>query len=133
MQNLRPSLPSTSDSSLSLYKGELTTICVIENVKRLKKAFPALPKGFYDIMSEMIQDEGFTDERLNDAVKNVIKTCVYPMPTIANIISWDRRMKLYNYKEVCDYVDSGGKLADFQQHPIDNRIYWVLKSESDLT
>jgi len=94
-------------------------------------AFPALPKGFYDVMSEMIQDEGFTDERLNDAVKNVIKTCVYPTPTIANILSWDRRIKLYNYKEVCDYIDEGGKMSDFKRKEIGGRTYWINRAEAE--
>ena len=129
IENLPQLLPSTSDNSLSLYSGELTTLCVIENVKRLKAAFPALPQGFYDILVEMVKDDGFGDQRLTDAVKNVIKTCVYPIPTVANIISWDRRIKLYNYKDVCDYIDKGGRMDDFEKHEIKGKIFWINKKD----
>jgi len=69
-------------------------------VARIKNAFPALPNGFYDVFTDMIKDYGFCDSRLTDAVRNVIATCVYPTPTIANFISWDRTFKVFTYEEM---------------------------------
>lgn len=70
--------------------------CVI----RLKKSFPKLPQGWYEILSEMIDSEGFTDQRLIDATTNLIRTCPYPEPTIANILSFDKTKKLYTYEQL---------------------------------
>jgi len=59
--------------------------------------------------------EGFTDDRLRDAVRNVISTCVYPQPTIAQFISFDKRIKVYTYSQYCKLCDEGtGK----NYHPV---------------
>lgn len=94
---------------LSIYRGILTTNCVIENTIKIKNSFPALPEGFYEIFSERIKDCGFTDQRLNDAVKNVIDTCIYPAPTIAQFISWDKRVKVYKYIDIVKMIDDDPK------------------------
>lgn len=60
----------------------------MESIKKIKLAFPDLPAGFYDVLSERIKSKGFSDERLNDAVNHVIDTCKYPKPTVANFISF---------------------------------------------
>jgi hypothetical protein len=59
----------------------------------------------------MIKINGFTDERLSDAVTNVICTCVYPTPTIAQFISWDKRIKIYKYFDIVKMVDDGDQNA----------------------
>lgn len=101
MRKLLPSISPTTDGySVSVYTGELNTKIIIDNVKRIKNAFPALPPGFYDVFSARLRDAGFTDERLTDAVNNVIDTCIYPMPTIAQFISWDKRITLLSYEQM---------------------------------
>jgi len=90
---------------LSIYRGELTTPCVIQNTIKIKNSFPALPEGFYEIFSERILDCGFTDDRLNDAVNNVIDTCVYPTPTIAQFISFDKRVKVFKYPDIIEMLN----------------------------
>jgi hypothetical protein len=102
----------------------------IEAVKTLKNAFPALPKGFYDIMIDRMRANGFSDDRMRDAVANVIDTCLYPTPTIANLISWDRRVKLYTYQEVCDMIDKGAKMSDFIIREYDGENYRILKTDA---
>jgi hypothetical protein len=106
---------------------------VIDNVKRLKLAFPQLPQGFYDILGEMVKDDGFCDSRLTDAVKNVIKTCVYPTPTIANILSFDKRVKLHTHEEMCDMaIRSGISIwSAYDQKRINGRVYWISKAEKE--
>lgn len=134
-QNLQRLSPDTSDrnNSISIYSGELTTLCVIENVKLLKHSFPALPKEFYDVLSQMVKEEGFTDQRLSDAVHHLVKTCVYPTPTIANILSFDKRMKLHNYNEMVKLVDEyGPRVWDmYFKRSINNQTYWLSKKEAD--
>jgi len=92
---------------LSVYRGALTTSCVIQNTVKIKNAFPSLPEGFYEIFSERILDSGFTDDRLNDSVNNVIDTCVYPVPTLAQFLSFDKRVKVFKYYDIVKMVDDG--------------------------
>jgi hypothetical protein len=86
----------------------LTAQCIVKQVKKIKAAFPALPSGFYDILTDRLKELGFSDQRLIDAVNNLIDTCVYPTPTIANVISWDKRVKLYSYSQMCDMTNKLG-------------------------
>jgi len=95
--------------SISLYKGRLTSICVLGQIKKLKLAFPKLPAGFYEILSERIKAHNFTDERLKDAVNRLIDSYDYPIPTIANIISWDKRVKILSYHELMEHVNKYGE------------------------
>jgi hypothetical protein len=114
MQNSQELLQNTlqptiqKDNSLSIYRGELSTMTVINEMKRLKYAFPQLPQGFYDILSDRIKANGFSDDRLKDAINNIIDNCIYPVPSIANIISFDKRVKLYTYTEILDLVNQFG-------------------------
>lgn len=85
---------------LSIYKGELTPQCLVNSVAIIKKAFPTLPLGFYDVFTDRIKANNFTDDRLKDAVAHVIDTCPYPTPTIANFISFDRKIKINSYEEM---------------------------------
>ena len=120
MKNLQQSSLNTlateqdNDGSISLYTGVLTPQCVVSASIKLKNTFPALPKGFYDVLNDRIKEKGFSDQRLMDAVNHVIDTCVYPTPTIANIISFDKRIKLYTHNEVLAIVDKGGSFDDFK-------------------
>jgi hypothetical protein len=99
---LQPLLPRISQATgeLSLYRGDLTPQAVISSVAKIKQAFPGLPAGFYEVFAERIKENGFCDARLRDAVACVIDNCIYPMPTIAQFISFDRRVKYHTYEEM---------------------------------
>lgn len=105
------SVKNLNNSELSLYKGVLSTPCVIAEVSKIKFAFPSLPEGFYEIFSQRIVDNGFNDDRLKDAVNHVIDTCIYPTPTIAQFISWDKKVKVYKYPEIVKMVEDGDPKA----------------------
>lgn len=95
------------ENELSVYAGELTPNCIIHNVVKIKKSFPTLPEGFYEIFADRIKENGFTDARLNDAVNNVIDNCIYPTPTIGQFISFDKRIKIYKYHDVIKMIEDG--------------------------
>ena len=95
------------EGEISLYKGTLTTPVVITAITDIKKAFPLLPEGFYDVFTDRIKENGFNDDRLKDAVNNVIDNCIYPTPTIAQFISFDKRVKLFKYPEIIEMVEAG--------------------------
>lgn len=95
-----PSITKANDSyELSAYFGQLTPIATAKTIKRLKSAFPDLPDSFHDVISERIFEIGFNDDRFRDAVNHVIDNCVYPKPTIAQFLTFDKRIKLYDYNQ----------------------------------
>lgn len=137
MQNLNNSTSistHTKDSEISIYKpSDLTIKVELDCVRKLKLSFPQLPIGFYDILHDRLIANGFTDQRLNDAVSNLVDTCVYPTPTIANIISFDRRIKLHTYEDMTDQVDQYGPGVwdRFAKKRVNGRLYWINKREAD--
>jgi len=118
-----------SSNELSIYGDKLTTKGVISNVAKIKKAFPSLPMGFYEIFDERLKANGFTDERLADAVNHVIDTCIYPTPTIANFIGYDKRIKLYTHNEIIRKMESDGNNVWEKYKPVkftdQEKLIWV--------
>lgn len=85
---------------------------------------------FFDLLVEMIIDEGITERQLIDSIKHVLKTFHYKELTIANILSFDKRIKLYTYSEVCALVTSGKfQMSDFQIKEIGEEVFRVLKKD----
>ncbi len=110
--NLQESLPNeqleTRDNELSIYKsGKVSAEAFAHGSKKIKDAFPKLPASWFTVLDQMLDEEKFSEERFRDAVNSLIKNCVYPEPTIANIISYDRSVKVYTYRELMEkYKDS---------------------------
>ena len=106
-------------------------MCIAE----IKKAFPRLSLGWYDVLEQMLDDEGFSDQRLIDATKILIKTCQYPEPTIANIIGYDRMIKVYLYDELLtiakDYSpnERGIFLRCFDMIDFYGELRWAKKED----
>ena len=120
------SLQPIVNGEISLYTGELTTKVIIESVAKIKKAFPTLPIGFYDVFTDRLKANGFNDARLRDAVAYVIDNCIYPTPTIAQFISFDKRIKTYTYSEYCDLCNKGdGKNYEPMTLPGNSKPVWV--------
>lgn len=90
---------------VSVYNDTLTKECVAKNTIKLKQSFPALPGNFFDMFYDRIKENNYTDKRLSEAVNYVIDNCVYPTPTIAQFISFDKRIKLYTYNDVLKIND----------------------------
>jgi len=121
--------------SLSVYgEGEFSKPVFVKSLKDLQQSFPQLPVGFYDTLHDRLVENRFTDQRLKDAVGNVIDTCKYPMPTIANIISYDKVVKRYTYNEMCDLaMQCGPKTWDNygSLKTVEGRVYWISRAEAE--
>lgn len=130
MQHLQQA-SSEYKGEVSIYTGELTDRCIVESVVIIKKAFPALPLGFYDVFMDMVRENNFTDDRLRNAVKHVICTCVYPSPTIAQFISFDRKIKILNYSEYCKMCEEGTGTS-YQPVKLDGRSKPVYAHIDDI-
>lgn len=125
------SLPtSQSEGSISVYSGgNLNTKTVIKQSKRLQGTFPELRPEFFRTLSERVKANKFTDERLEDAINHLIDNFRYPKPTIADIISYDKRIDVHGYSKVCDMVSKGYSWNEFIKMP--ERKAWVLKADAE--
>ena len=95
-------MPSVQQESkeVSIYTGELTPKCIAVEMKKLGGvAFPDLDPEFLNVLTERVVENGFTNERLQDAVGELIDTFQYKRPSVANIINYDKRMRLYSHSE----------------------------------
>lgn len=95
-------MKKTNNYTISLYNDVLTPECVVQNTAKIEIAFPSLPTEFHKLFQQRIKDKGFTDKRLTDAVNNVIDTCVYPQPTIANFLNYDKNVEIYTYYQMVE-------------------------------
>ena len=74
--------------------------------------------------TETLREAGWSDDRLTDAVNNLIRTYAYPSPPrIADILGFDRKIKIYTYNQVCDMVANGEKFSNFEKY----NEHWVLR------
>ena len=117
------------DYYMSKYKkGELTIECVSKAAKKLTNAFPQLDKGFFNVLWERVRELEFSDKRLIDAVNNVIDTCPYPQPTVSNIVSHDKIVRLYTHDQMLEIMKYDDNI--FEKCKIfknENRIFYVKK------
>lgn len=123
---------SGTDSHLaSVYTDALATVeDITATYHKLMYAFPNLRKltdkqeaGFIEVFAEAVQYAGMTKQRLYDSMMNCIcHKHQYGDLQIADIIDFDKRFKLYDYKAVCD------KDGYF---PIERNgeVYWVQGAE----
>jgi hypothetical protein len=140
-----PSLSKTSQTNtvlknekgekyISLYSGELTARVVTQSMAKVKKAFPGLPIDFFTVLSERVAANGFTDERIQDAVNHVVDTCKYPTPTVADFMSFDKKRRIYTYAEMCNKVHEAGGLASvwdsYEMMEIKSTKFWYSKADN---
>ena len=90
---------------------------------------------FFDLLVERIIDKKFTAQRLKDAVNYVIDNFQYKELNISDVIKFDRKIKLYTYNEMCDYVYyNGGTTSEyFESKKINGIRFWIKKSDLALT
>lgn len=136
MKSLPKSYQNTGineNNSLSGYKGKLTRENIVKCNIKLKQTFPSLPPGFYDIFSERLKANNFTDERLIDAINHVIDNCIYPIPTIANFISFDKKVRLYNHNDIIEMLnDNPSAFKQFRPIKFENSSFPVYANIIDI-
>jgi hypothetical protein len=116
--------------TISAYAGEVAKpddIAVA--VAKLGRAFPSTGKDFWNILAERIEANDFTAERLRDAVEHVVDTFPYKEPRISDVISFDRRVKLYTAVEFQNAQAAGIDPSEFEYINLDGKGYRVLKSD----
>jgi len=119
------------EKTLSVYQDSLTMECVKFNCAKILTAFKGLDTNFTNLLAESLKRNGFTDQRLTDAVNYVIDNCPYPSPSIAEFVKFDKSVKVYTYDEMLKlgYGTEGFKkvrLNAEQEKPL-----WVTASDYD--
>ena len=138
MQNLPEYSPSTSpqiiaSNSISLYQDPFSIPVAMEQFKKLKQAFPQLPAGFYDVLLDRIKDNGFTDQRLKDAINHLIDNFTYPVPSVANIVGFDKRVKLLTYGQLIEIQERTGRaFQDYCKVRKNGKLFWINKAEKEM-
>lgn len=104
---------------------------VAKNMRRLQSAFPKQSKEFFNVLAERLIANGFSDQRLTDAVNNAIDNFQYKELNISDIVRFDKKMRLYNYSEACRLVTQDGYEfgKDLQRISLDDNTYWIMKNK----
>ena len=120
-----------STNEISVYNGVVVDVKTIATeLRKLKAAFPKLENDYISVIAERIQENGFTEERLKDAVAHLIDTFRYPNPTIADVIGFDKRVRLYCQTEYENEIYARKAAgSDFIDHWIGKELYRVKKSD----
>ena len=127
-KGLQEGLKKTQSNEVSLYQDTLSDTGVAKNMKKLQFAFPKQSKEFFNVLAERLIANGFTDERLTDAVNNVIDNFQYKELNISDIVRFDKKMKFYNYSEATTLVTEKGYVfgKDLHRTIRDDGVYWVM-------
>lgn len=122
------------NGEISTYIGDiLQPKTVIQEVSKISIAFPSLSPQFIDILIQRAIDKGFTAQRLKDAVNHVIDNCQYPNPTLANFLSFDKRIKVLSYNELVDLVSSNrADFGDYHRYTINSKALYIRKVDKEL-
>ncbi len=116
--------------AISVYKGELTGKGIAQGMALAKRGFPALPPSFFEMLIERAKAKGFSDKRLMDAIYHVIDTCPYPTPALANFLSFDRKIKMYDYPQFCSLVTEGyAKWENYDRIKVGGTVFYVSKGD----
>ena len=69
-------------------------------------------------------------KRLSDAINHLIDNFNYKELNIADIVKFDKKVKLYSYNDVCKMVSKGeASFTDFVIKEIDGTHYRVKKTD----
>lgn len=99
---------------------------------KMQIAFPQLEDEFFNVLSERIVANNFTDERLKDAIGNLIDSFRYPKPSISDVIGFDKRIKIYSYSDYCNEVSQRkSQDEDFERHYINCRLFFVKSADCE--
>lgn len=119
------------ETYISIYEGKLSPGILSKSLAKIKASFPGLTPEYLTVLSDFIIENKFSDERLIEAVNNVISNCIYPIPTIATFIGYDKKVRLYTYDEMLEKVNTvgSGVWSNYDKKKIDNKVYWYKKND----
>lgn len=110
-------------------KTTLSKEVIVECAAIIAKSFQHLNPEFAGVLVERAQENGFTDEEFMKSVKEVVDTCIYSTPTIANFISRKKPETIINYQKMLDLTDKFGELIwdSYEKVQVNGRTFWREK------
>ena len=131
---MKPSLAGLAEqntSEVSLYNDNQADIKLIATeLRKLKAAFPQLDNEFISVATERMVANDFTEKRTKDAIGNLIDNFKYPRPTIADIVGFDKRIRLYTHNEYShEILSRQANGGDFRDHWIGEKLFRVKEAE----
>lgn len=115
-------------NDVSLYLGEpADKATVMQEVKKLIAAFPEVTSDFIILLVDRLTENNFTEQRVKDAINNVIDKNPYKRPAIADIISFDRKIKTYTYNEMVAKCSAQYTMENFEGIMVNGRKRWFEK------
>jgi len=102
--NLQVCLPNTLINKgeayeISVFKKTCTEVVQVQQVAKIKQSFPQLETSFFQVLLGRVRDLEMSDDRLAAAVNYVIDNCIYPTPTIAQFVGFDKSIELFDYQQ----------------------------------
>jgi hypothetical protein len=94
---------SNNTTEISVYHGQAPASRqdIAIEIAKLSSVFPKNDNPlFYNVLAEEIDDSGMSAQKLHDAVKYVIRHNSYKSFSIADIFSYDKRIKFYTFEEL---------------------------------
>ena len=103
------------------------------NIAKLEMAFPKMQGEFFKILLERLDANNFSNKRLVNAVNYVIDKFQYKELNVADIISWDRKINIYTYSQICNLIQKSmiNGFDDTEIREINGTKYLVLKRDLD--
>ena len=124
----------TPDNEISVYTDNyIDGTALKKELSRLQAAFPEITDDFIIILTERVLKNKFTEKRLHDAINNVIDNFKYKTPNIAEIISFDKRVKLYSYTDILEiHHKTGDAFKYYTKLRVKGDFYYIKNSEKIL-
>lgn len=94
---------------VSVYMDRRSKQGLLDAIRLVKGAFPGWSEEQGSILMDRFAENGFTDQRMMDAVNHVIDTYEGwdKLPNIANFIQYDRQARLFRHSEQDALVNRG--------------------------
>ncbi len=117
------------EMSISLYADGLATREEIAfGTAKLRAAFPKMESGFWSVLVERIVANNFSRDRMRQAIEYVLDNFQYKELNVADVIRFDKRIRLYTWNEVYRLMGQFPH-PDFESRDIEGVKYWVLKAD----
>ena len=116
---------------ISIYRGILTSQCIAHEIEKIQVSFPTLSETFFNILGERLVINKFNDARLKAAIGFVIDNFKYNTPKIADIIGFDKCVKIYRYDDVLEALDKGKTWNYYSKIRKNGKLYYVKTTDKE--
>lgn len=79
------------------------------------------------VLMDRMFTNGFTKQRVKDAIGHTIDTFHFKNLNVADIISFDRKVKTYSYNEMIAMCNQYKTTEDFEMIEINGKKRWIEK------